>query len=128
MEIPILRGRGTLGAWEPMWNSMGFVDFVNFWKCQPLLAKNSFNFKLGFFTNLEYISGVSSEKNNLRSDDHSARWYWCKKDQKNLLQSSHKMFSQCFIVNSWLLSTFMVQNICNNSFFEGKSRKMACQQ
>ena len=27
---------GTLGAWEPMWNSMAFYDFVNFWKFQPL--------------------------------------------------------------------------------------------
>ena len=27
---------GTLGAWEPMWNSMVFYDFVNFWKFQPL--------------------------------------------------------------------------------------------
>ena len=27
-----------------------------------LLVKNSFNFKVGFFTYFEYISGVSSEK------------------------------------------------------------------
>ena len=33
-EIAILGG--TLGAWEPMWNSMVFYDFVNFWKFQPL--------------------------------------------------------------------------------------------
>ena len=35
----------TLGTWEPMWNSMVFYDFVNFWKFQSL---NCFNFKLGF--------------------------------------------------------------------------------
>ena len=29
-EIAILRG--TLGTWEPMWNSIVFYDFVNFWK------------------------------------------------------------------------------------------------
>ena len=33
-EIAILGG--TLGAWEPMWNSMVFYNFVNFWKFQPL--------------------------------------------------------------------------------------------
>ena len=55
-EITILGG--TLGAWEPMWNSMAY-DFLDFWKFQPLsfLVKNRFNFKLGFFTYLEYISG-----------------------------------------------------------------------
>ena len=58
-----------------------------------LLIKNSFNFKLGFFTYFEYILGSIIRKNMLRSDDHSARWYWCKKDQKNLPQSSHKTFS-----------------------------------
>ena len=33
-EIAILGG--TFGTWEPMWNSMVFYDFVNFWKFQPL--------------------------------------------------------------------------------------------
>ena len=33
-EIAILGG--TLWAWEPMWNSMAFYDFVNFWEFQPL--------------------------------------------------------------------------------------------
>ena len=28
--------QGTLGTWEPMWNLMGFYDFVNFWKFQSL--------------------------------------------------------------------------------------------
>ena len=106
---------GTLGAWEPMWNSMI--------KCLYLLAENSFNFKPGFFTYFEYISGGIIRKNILRSDYHSAKWYWCKKDQKNLPQTSHKIFSQCLIVNSSLLWAFMVQNFCKNSFSGGKSRK-----
>ena len=42
-EIAILVD--NLGTWEPMWNSMVFYDFVNFWKFQSL---NCFNFKLGF--------------------------------------------------------------------------------
>ena len=88
-----------------------------------LLVKNSFNFKLGFFTYFEYISGGIIRKNILRSDYHSAKWYWCKKDQKNLPQTSHKIFSQCLIVNSSLLWAFMVQNFCKNSFSGGKSRK-----
>ena len=58
-----------------------------------LLVKNSFNFKLGFFTYFEDTSGVIIRKNILRSDYHSARWYWCKKDQKNFLQTSHKICS-----------------------------------
>ena len=88
-----------------------------------LLVKNSFNFKLGFFTYFEYISGGIIRKNILHSDYHSAKWYWCKKDQKNLPQTSHKIFSQCLIVNSSLLWAFMVQNFCKNSFSGGKSRK-----
>ena len=27
---------GIWGAWEPMWNSMVFYDFLNFWKFQSL--------------------------------------------------------------------------------------------
>ena len=27
---------GSLVVWDPMWNSMVFYDFVNFWKFQPL--------------------------------------------------------------------------------------------
>ena len=88
-----------------------------------LLVKNSFNFKLGFFTYFEYISGGIIRKNILRSDYHSAKWYWCKKDQKNLPQTSHKIFSQCLIVNSSLLWAFMAQNFCKNSFSGAKSRK-----
>ena len=88
-----------------------------------LLVKNSFKFKLDFFTYFEYISGGIVRKIILRSDYHSARWYWCKKDQKNLPQTSHKIFSQCLIVNSSLLWAFIVQNFCKNSFSQGKNRK-----
>ena len=88
-----------------------------------LLVKNSFNFKLGFFTYFQYISGGIIRKNILRSDYHSARWHWCKKDQKNFPQTSNKVFSQCLIVNSLFLWTFMVQRFCKNSFSGSESRK-----
>ena len=88
-----------------------------------LLVKNSFNFKLGFFTYFEYISGGIIRKNILHSGYHSASSCWCKKDQKNLPWTSHKIFSQCLIVNSSLLWAFMVQNNCKDSFSGGKSRK-----
>ena len=88
-----------------------------------LLVKNSFNFKLGFFTYFEYISGGIIRKDISLSDYHSSRWYWCKKVQKYLPQTSHKFFAQCLIVNSSLLWAFMVQNFCKNSFSESKSRK-----
>ena len=81
-----------------------------------LLVKNSFNFKLGFFTYFEYISGGIIRKDISLSDYHSSRWYWCKKVQKYLPQTSHKFFAQCLIVNSSLLWAFMVQNFCKNSF------------
>ena len=51
---------GTLGSWEPMWNFMVFYDFVSFWKFWASIfwsKKNSFNFKLDFFTYFQYISG-----------------------------------------------------------------------
>ena len=88
-----------------------------------LLVKNSFNFKLGFFTYFEYISGGTIRKDILHSDYHSASWYWCKKDQKNLKQTSHRSFSKCLIVNSSLLWPFMIPNFCKNSFSGGKSKK-----
>ena len=62
-----------------------------------LLVKNSFNFKLGFFSYFESISGGIIRKDILHSDYHSTRWYWCKKDQKNLPQTSYKFFP-----NAWL--------------------------
>ena len=59
---------GTLGAWEPMWNSMVF--FMILWISESfslyLLVKNSFNFKLGFFTYFEYISGGIKKHFTLR--------------------------------------------------------------
>ena len=88
-----------------------------------LLVKNSFNFKLGVFTYLKYISVGIIRKDILSSDYRSARWYWCKKDQKNLPETSHNFFSQCLIVNSSLLWTFVVQNFCKNYFSGGKIRK-----
>ena len=115
---------GTLGAWESMWNSMVFLWF---WISESfslyLLVENRFILKLGFFTYFDHISGGIIRKNILHSDYHCTRWYWCKKDQKNLPQISHKIFSQCLIVTSSLLWAFMVQNVCKNSFSGGKSRK-----
>ena len=58
-EIAILWG--TLGTWEPMWNS---IVFMILWISESfslyLLVKNSFNFKLGFFTYFEYLLGGAS--------------------------------------------------------------------
>ena len=90
-EIALL---GIFWGWG---NKVEFnVFFMIFWISESfslyLLVKNSFNFKLSFFTYFEYISGVIIRKNILRSDYHSVRWYWCKKDQENLPQTSHKFF------------------------------------
>ena len=103
----------------------GFLWFHEFLKVSASIfwLKTVFNFKLGFFIYFQYISGDIIRKNILRSDYHSARWYWCKKDQKNLPQTSHKFFFQCLIVNSSLLWAFIVQNFCKNSFSQGKNRK-----
>ena len=113
----------TLVAREPMWKSMFFMIL---WISESfnlyLLVKNSFKFKLSFFTYFEYISGGIIRKKTLRSDHHSARWCWCKKDQKNLPQTSHKIFSQCLIVNSLLLWAVTVQNFCKNLFSGGKRK------
>ena len=78
-----------------------------------LLVKNSFNFKLGLFTYFEYIS-----------DYHSARWYWCKKDQKNFPQTSHKICSQC--LKLWILQCYehlWFKTFVKIHFQGGKSRK-----
>ena len=89
-----------------------------------VLVENNLNFKLGFSTYFVYISGcIIRRKHFMFRLPYGARWYWCKKDQKNLPQTSHKIFSQCLIVNSSLLWAFMVQNFCKNSFSGGKSRK-----
>ena len=45
------------------------------------------------------------------------------KKTRKTFQTSHKFFSQCFIVNSSLLWAFLVQKFCENSFSGIKSRK-----
>ena len=70
-----------------------------------LLVKNSFNFKLGFFTSFEYISGDIIRKIILRSDYYIARWCWCKKHQKNLPQTSHKFFLSMFNCEFFIASS-----------------------
>ena len=91
----------------------GFLWFCKFLKVSASIfwLKNSFKFKLGFSLILNILQGVSSEKNILCSDWHGARWYWCKKDQKKLSQTSHRI-CHGLIVNSLLLWAFMVQNFC----------------
>ena len=95
------------------WGNLGLgtnVEFNDFlWFCKFLKVsasifwlKNSFKFKLGFSLILNILQGVSSEKNILCSDWHGARWYWCKKDQKKLSQTSHRI-CHGLIVNSSLL-------------------------
>ena len=111
----------TLGDWKPTWNSMLFtILWISESLSLYLLVKNSFNFKLGVFTYFKYISVGIIRKDILSSDYRSARWYWCKKDQKNLPQTSYNFFSQCLIVNSSLFWTFVVQNFCKNYFSGGK--------
>ena len=94
-----------------MWNSMVF--FMILWISESFslyhLVKNSFNFKLGFSTYFEYFRGC--------------QMILMQKDQKNLPQTSHKIFSQAVFGNSSLLWAFMVQDFCKNSFSEGKSRE-----
>ena len=110
-------GLGTNGEFND------FYDFVNFWSFSLyLLVRNSFNFKLGFFTYFEYISVGIIRKDILCSYYYSARWYWRKKGQKNLLQTSHNFFSMlgCEFL---IVMSISVQNICKNSFSGGKSRK-----
>ena len=93
------------------------VSASMFWLITVLTLSYIFSLILNIF------QGVLSEKNILCSDYHFARWCWCKKDQKNLPQTSHKIFSWYLIVNSSLLWPFMVQNFCKNSFARGKSKK-----
>ena len=58
-----------------------------------LLVKNSFNFKLGFFTYFEYISGGIIRKNILCSDYHGARWY---QQPSKLLVAKGNCCRNCF--------------------------------
>ena len=80
------------GIWGPgnQWGIQWF--FMILWISESFsfypLVKNSFTFKLGSFNYFENISEGIIRKNILHSDDHSAWWYWCKKDQKDLLQTS----------------------------------------
>ena len=94
-----------------------FFFFHQSFSLHPL-DKNSFNFKLGFFTYFEYISEGIMRKNTLHSDYHSAKWYWCKNVPKSLLQTLHKILSY-LIVNSSLLWALMVQHFRKNSFSGG---------
>ena len=115
------------GYFVELGTNVEFHGFLWFWKFESfslnLLVKNSFSFKLDFFNYFEYISGGIIRKNILCSDYHSVRGYWCKNDQKNLPQTSHTIFSQCFIVNSSLSWEVMVRNVCKNSFSGDESRK-----
>ena len=89
-----------LGGWGVLWgpgNQCGIQWlFTILWISESfslyLLVRNSFNFKLGFFTYFEYISGEIIRKNILHQDYHSARWCWCKKVQKDLPQAWDKNF------------------------------------
>ena len=93
------------GYFEALGTNLEFNGFL--WFCQIfslyLLVKNNFNFKLGFFTYFEDTSGGIIRKNILCSDYHSARWYWCKKDQKNIPQTSHKIFPNASL---WILHCY----------------------
>ena len=112
---------GTFGTWEPMFNSMVFYDFVNFESFSLyLLVKNSFNFKLGFFTCFEYISAGIIRKTfciqiTIVPGDIDA-----KKTRKTFHKLQiYNFFSQCLIVISSLLWAFMVQSNCKKSFLRG---------
>ena len=131
LSCKISQKHEKLQFWGYFWGLETNVEFNGFfmllWISEIfslyLLVKNSFNFKVVFFRYFKYISRSTIRKNILHSDYQSARWYWCKKDQKNLPQTLYKFFSRYFIVNSSLLRAYMFQNICKNSFSGGKSRK-----
>ena len=96
----------------------GFLWFYEFQKVSA-----SFKFKLGFFNYFEETLGDIIRKKIINSDYHSAWYYWCKKDHKNLPETSHKNVSQCLNVISSFLWAFMVQNFGKSSFSEDKSKK-----
>ena len=109
--------------WEPG-NQCGIQwFFMILWISESfslyLLVKNSFDFKLVFFTYFEYTLWVIIKKTfyiqiTIVPGDI---------DPKKTRKTSHKIFSQCLIVNSSFLWAFMFQNVCKNSFSAGKSRK-----
>ena len=110
-ELAICRGGGVL--WRPG-NQCGIqCFFMILWISESsslnLLVKNTFNLKLGFFTYFEYISGVIIRKDILCLDYYSARWYSCKKDQRNLPQTSHKVF-----FSTLNCEFFTVMSICGS--------------
>ena len=88
-----------------------------------LLVKNSFNFKLGFFTDFEYISRGIIRKNILHQDYHRAKDIVTKKSGKTFQKLAIKNFFSMLNCESSLLWAFMVQNFCKNSFSGAKSRK-----
>ena len=100
----------------------GFLWFCEFLKVSASIfwLKTVLTLNYVFLLILNIFQGESSEKTFYVQIN---RWYWCKKDQKNFPQTSHKFFSQCLIVNSSLLWAFIVQNFCKNSFSGVKSRK-----
>ena len=87
----------------------GFVWFCEFLKIWASIFWLKTVLTLFFSLILIIFQGVSLII-ILRSDYRSVRWYWCKKDQQNLPKISHKIFSQCWIMNSSLLWAFIVQN------------------
>ena len=100
----------------------GFLWFCEFLKVSASIfwLKTVLTLNYVFLLILNIFQGESSEKTFYVQIN---RWYWCKKDQKNFPQTSHKFFSQCLIVNSSLLWAFMFQSVCQNSFSGGRSRK-----
>ena len=97
-----------------LWVSESFSLYLSF--------KNSFNFKLRFFTYFEYILGVSSEKTFYIQITIVPGNTDAKKTRKTF-HRLRKIFSQCLIMISSLLWAFMVQNFCKNLFSEGKSKQ-----
>ena len=78
-EIPIFGG--VFGAWETMWNLMVFLWFHEFLEVSVSIFWLEIISTLNLFW--IYFRGYHQKK-ILRLDHHSARCYWCKKDQKNI--------------------------------------------
>ena len=72
LEIPLL---GLLWDFNPMCSSIVFFIILSNSESFSffLLVKNSFHFKLGFFSDFKYISGGITRKKILRSDYHCTR-------------------------------------------------------
>ena len=106
-------------AWEPIWNSIAFMIL---WISESfslyLLVKNSFNFKVGFFSYVEHISRVSSGKSFYVQITIVPRHIDAKKTRKNFHKLHMSFFSLCLAVNSSLLWAFVIQNFWK-IYFEG---------